>query len=173
MAPARVSYGKAATNKERVKLDINKIKILGKKINELNRQYAGKINFSVSPNMFDYPTNPELIKSIEVGCEAGRDIIYISSNGDIFPCYTLAFPEFKGGNILVDDISNVWDNSKVFKNFRKLKIANLKKCYKCTMIDKCSGGCRGSAYAEFRDIKAPDPVYCSFFLDKEYIESID
>lgn len=173
MAPARLTYGRGEINKEKINLNFEKIKLLGKKISELNRKYTGKINFSVSPNMFDYPTNPELIKSLEVGCEAGRDIIYISSNGDIYPCYSLCFPVFKGGNILIDDVIKVWENSKVFNDFRKLKISNLKKCSKCPMLDKCAGGCRGNAYGEFQDLTAPDPVYCSFFLDKNYLKTID
>jgi len=173
LGPAQVSYGKAEKNYEKVFLSAEKIKLLGKIVNELVDKYSGEMYFSVSPNMFDFPLNPELIKTLEAGCEAGKDTIYISSNGDIYPCYTLAFPEFNAGNIIRENVSEIWQNSEVFKRLRKLSIKDLEKCKKCDHVDKCFGGCRGCAYAKHNDLTAPDPIHCSFFLDKEYRKAIE
>ena len=74
---------------------------------------------------------------------------------------------------MVTSVSDIWENSDVLDKFRKMKIEDLYKCRKCDMVDKCSGGCRGSAFSYFKDLTAPDPVYCSFFLDKNYLKDID
>ncbi len=166
LAPASVTYGKAEKNKDKISLTNEEIKLLGKKISKLSKQYNEKIYFSVSPNMFNFLSNPELVKTVEAGCEAGKDTIYISSKGDVYPCYSLAFPEFKAGNIIKQDITDIWDNSEVFKRFRRLSIDDLEKCKSCPMLDKCFGGCRGMAYAYNKKLNAPDPVYCSFYLDE-------
>lgn len=173
LAPASINYGKAEKNKEKLSITPEEIKLLGKKIGKLNEQYDGKMFFSVSPNMFDFPMNPELVKTVEAGCEAGKEVIYISSKGDVYPCYTLGFPEFKAGNVVEQDLFDIWDNSEVFHRFRKLTINDLEECKDCSMANKCFGGCRGTAYAYHRRLTAPDPVYCSFYLDKEFHEEID
>jgi len=155
--------GRGEKNKDKVNLPLDKIKLLGKRIIEMNNQYKGTMNFSASPNMFDFTKNPELAGSAEIGCDAGKENLYITSNGDIFPCYVLAYSEFKAGNILNDDITEVWKNSKIFEMFRNMSVKDFDKCKNCKFVKDCEGGCRGSAYSYFKSLTAYDPVRCSYF----------
>jgi len=165
ISTAWVEGGMGKINREILFLDSKKVKELGMRILKLSKQYNGTMSFSAAPNMFYFSENPELISGTVLGCDAGKDNLYITSNGDMYPCYTLAFPEFKAGNILQDDVAIVWKNSQIFKRFRQLCVKNFEKCNACSMIEKCEGGCRGVAYARFKSLTAPDPTRCSYFFD--------
>jgi radical SAM protein with 4Fe4S-binding SPASM domain len=76
------------------------------------------------------------------GCSAGYNGITIEANGDIMPCRRLPIVI---GNILQDDLEEVWNNSEVLNNIRdrdKLK----GNCGQCKIKWFC-GGCRGFAWA--------------------------
>lgn len=110
----------------------------------------------------------EKIRSIEStanfigGCGAGRLYLALEPNGDILPC--TFFPrEMKIGNILEDDLLNVWRNDELLWRLRdreKLKYFKIDGskigCGSCENKYVC-GGCRARAVAYFNDPLAPDP----------------
>lgn len=160
-----VNTGKAKENRERLYLDFEKTKLIGNRLLKLIDKYKNKINFSASPKMFNYSKNPELVSGLILGCDAGIENLYVASNGDVYPCYALAFPDFKAGNIKEDDISELWNKSDVFKIFRNLSTKDFDKCKTCKMISHCEGGCRGNAFFKYGSLKAHDPIRCSYFLN--------
>lgn len=74
-------------------------------------------------------------------CTVGVDGICIMPNADVFPCRRL---NISIGNLLKDDLTDIWENSDVLFALRKKY--NLKgKCSSCS-IQYCRG-CRALAYA--------------------------
>ncbi|RLF51747.1 MAG: radical SAM/SPASM domain-containing protein [Thermoplasmata archaeon] len=86
------------------------------------------------------------------GCNCGRLFIRIMPNGDIVPC---SYITEKVGNILEDDIEDIWKNNQLFKNLRNRKLLK-PECSNCEYVYHC-GGCRARAYGYFQDFFAPDP----------------
>ncbi len=85
------------------------------------------------------------------GCFAGRFIIAITTSGDILPC---PFFRVKLGNILIDDILNVWRENQTLMSLRNRE--NLKgKCGSCKYKVLC-GGCRARAFSQSGDVLESD-----------------
>ncbi|MBN2141968.1 radical SAM protein [Candidatus Woesearchaeota archaeon] len=81
------------------------------------------------------------------GCPVGHTLLSIAPNGDIYPCVALSAPEFRIGNALTDNLEDLWKNSQVLKDLRRLKSRIKGKCQTCDRFDRCRGGCRGITYS--------------------------
>ncbi len=92
-----------------------------------------------------------------VGCGAGRTLAVIGADGSVYPCPFLH--DFRAGDLREQSFLDIWQNSAVFEVFRRIKKGDLKgKCRDCEYLpEKCSGGCRASAYAATGDLYAEDP----------------
>jgi len=88
-------------------------------------------------------------------CLQGEFVCALSPEGNILPCPIGNFKEFEVGNILTDDITNLWKNAKHFDYFRDVE--NIDVCNQCDYGKECVGGCRCAAVGYYGDIKAPDP----------------
>jgi len=111
--------------------------------------FVGGLPFCSLPSHYD----PSLISMANV-CDAGITQIVIGPNGGLRPC--VEWPE-EAGNIFVDDIVEVWQNSSVFENIRQYKNTP-KACRNCEQVAYCHGGCRASALAATKDICGFDPI---------------
>ena len=79
-------------------------------------------------------------------CPAGDNFAYIDYNGDLYPCTSL--PNFKLGNLLESNITELWQNSyniKRLRTIKKMKTSDLPECRNCERSKSCDGGCRGDA----------------------------
>jgi GeoRSP system radical SAM/SPASM protein len=101
----------------------------------------------VMASMSDYERDA-LVK----GSTCGKVSLHIRPNGDITPC---GFINIVIGNILKDDISDVWNNSEVLYKMRHKEPKN--KCKSCASYEECVGGCTARALALTGDINNPDP----------------
>lgn len=88
-------------------------------------------------------------------CNAGIVRMHIDSQGGVYPCDFLRFPEFYMGNLLSEQFDNVWNNS-VLKKIRFMKREDKKECRKCN-IKSCTTGCMGIAYCKYSSIYRKDP----------------
>lgn len=86
--------------------------------------------------------------------------IAINSNGDVAPCDGLFnYPEMIIGNVRKNSLWEIWQNSKLLKELRRINPSDLKGvCKKCIYREYCAGGCRAAAYINYRDFRMPDPV---------------
>lgn len=89
------------------------------------------------------------------GCLAGISYCSITPNGDVFPCPYLPL---KVGNVRDTPFSEIWADSKVFKDMKSLDYNG--KCGTCDYKDTC-GGCRARAYFYYDDYMADEP-WCSY-----------
>lgn len=77
-------------------------------------------------------------------CAGGKYKLLINYKGDVYPCSFFQNNDFYCGNILKDDLSEIWKNGKGFIFFRKqyLETKNLPEgCKTCFKKHKCGGGC--------------------------------
>ncbi len=84
------------------------------------------------------------------GCRAGFESIYIDHDGSIFPCPLIPI---KIGDILKDDLAEVWLGSRVLKDLRQK--SKYSKCSKCDYWNICRG-CRAEALALHGDYLSED-----------------
>jgi radical SAM protein with 4Fe4S-binding SPASM domain len=91
-------------------------------------------------------------------CVTG-DVIHITANGDIYPCFYMQFPEFKVGNIKEDNLSEIY-RTDVMENLMDLSVKDFEQCSTCDIRYYCGGGCRGFARAVCGSIYEPDPLDC-------------
>lgn len=87
-------------------------------------------------------------------CDAGLNQIVISPNGDIRSCVCL--PHILG-NILEYDPREVWKSSSFLHFLQRFEHVP-PKCYDCSLVAMCKGGCRAAAYSVYGNFQAIDPV---------------
>lgn len=146
--------GRARENAKDIVLNQEEyIKVI-KNIEKIRKKYKDIIDIKAPLNVFcedDY----DYIEELGFGCFAGKESICIDPLGNVKPCSH--FPkEFICGNILNEELTDIWHNSSILKKFRNLK-GNI-KCNECSEYQKCRGGCRYRAFLN-EDINGVDP-YC-------------
>ncbi|GHU84093.1 radical SAM/SPASM domain-containing protein [Deferribacterales bacterium] len=90
------------------------------------------------------------------GCIAGQSIMFINSNGDVFPC---SYFPLVAGNVFEQSIEDIWDKSELFEGLRDFSRYE-GKCGVCSYVGVC-GGCRARSYAMTGSCFAPEP-HCSY-----------
>ncbi len=98
--------------------------------------------------------NKETIKMIGNYCDAGLNQVIIGPDGGLRPCVCLGE---NLGNILDDDLKEIWNKNKFLLDIRTMKFIP-KECRKCQYVSICRGGCRASAEGYFGKLNAIDPL---------------
>lgn len=96
-------------------------------------------------------------------CGAGKTIVAIDSNGDIYPCHTfIGSKEYYIGNVLHDD----W-GEKIQKhcNLIDATIENREKCRTCEYKFLCLGGCPNIAYRTYGNIYKENTFLCKLYKE--------
>ena len=90
-------------------------------------------------------------------CGTGLKTILIDSDGDVYPCPNHNLPEFKAGSIYEQSFKEIWKNNPIFNKIRSIyDVSKLnEKCSNCPVKYWCSGGCRGEAYENTRNLRSP------------------
>lgn len=91
-----------------------------------------------------------------VYCGSGLSTLLIESNGDLYPCINLAYPEFNIGNLRETPFSTLWTNSPILKRIRSLCVENANNvCPSCVVRYMCGMGCRSETYELTHRITLP------------------
>ena len=90
------------------------------------------------------------------GCLAGLGVLFVSHQGDVFPC---GYLPVKCGNVLEEKLVDIWFGSKDLANMRDTSLLE-GKCGICGYREIC-GGCRGRAYAATGNYMAEEP-FCVY-----------
>lgn len=86
------------------------------------------------------------------GSVCGKLSLNIKANGDMTPC---GFIPIVIGNIVCDDLQQVWKDSVVLEKMRNKEPTG--KCSGCSKYEDCLGGCTARALALTGDMNSPDP----------------
>ncbi|MCP4678099.1 MAG: radical SAM protein [Deltaproteobacteria bacterium] len=88
------------------------------------------------------------------GCQAGLQVIGITSDGTIRGCLSMP-PALNEGNIRERPLSEIWNDPKGFSYNRQFDAASLDgTCSKCPLGPLCRGGCKSLAYAYTGDLNS-------------------
>jgi radical SAM protein with 4Fe4S-binding SPASM domain len=80
-------------------------------------------------------------------CGTGAATFLIDSNGDLYPCQNLVFPEFRIGNLREQPFEQLWLHAPLLQRLRSLCVETLnEKCPRCPVRYLCGGGCRMEIY---------------------------
>jgi AdoMet-dependent heme synthase len=85
------------------------------------------------------------------GCLAGKSFVFVSRNGDVYPC---GYLPLKAGSIREKNFIEIWENSPQLLSLRERALKG--KCGRCSYVDIC-GGCRARSYALTGDFLGADP----------------
>ena len=90
------------------------------------------------------------------GCLAGLGVLFVGHQGDVLPC---GYLPVKCGNVLEQNLSDIWLNNKDLGRMRNSSILE-GKCGICGYREVC-GGCRGRAFAATGNYMAEEP-FCAY-----------
>ena len=88
-------------------------------------------------------------------CTAGITLLTVMENGDLVPCRRMPIVV---GNLLKDNMYDLYKNSKIIKQLQKELIPD--SCKKCENAELCTGGLKCLTYAIFKDLNHKD-IGCS------------
>ncbi|WP_025683555.1 radical SAM/SPASM domain-containing protein [Paenibacillus maysiensis] len=91
-------------------------------------------------------------------CSYNKRNLGIRGLGEVTPCSR--FLPINLGNVRNDSIREA-KNGKLFKDYWKLKISDIKDCVDCRYLKICGAGCRANAFENFGDIYRRDPLNCA------------
>lgn len=81
---------------------------------------------------------PENVKKYMTPCAWGYTKVAVNAQGDLSRCG--ADPRYRLGNIFVDNLKDIWNNSEILKSFRSREYLP-GRCRICESIENCGGGC--------------------------------
>lgn len=143
--------------KDKKDLVINKTMFLSiyKQLRTVKKDFGIHVGFTGGFPICLLPEiNAETVGMIGNYCDAGLNQVIIGPDGELRPCVCL---EKNLGNILEDDLQNIWNNNKFLLDIRKMKFVP-DRCKKCEYVSLCRGGCRASAQGYYGKINAIDPL---------------
>jgi len=82
------------------------------------------------------------------GCNAGRYVIGIQSNGNVSGCLSLQHDSFIVGNVRKRNLKDIREDNEAFsytRGFRKDKLCG--SCKDCSKGDECNSGCLAMGYS--------------------------
>lgn len=93
-------------------------------------------------------------------CVAGLRVVYITSEGDLFPCSSLVHDAFRVGNVYQTPLLELLARPSLHR-VRRIRRGDLAEPCRSCENHGCSGGCRGATFAATGDLFATPP-YCGF-----------
>lgn len=93
----------------------------------------------------------QMTNDFAYGCTAGDTLLTVMENGDLVPCRRMPIVI---GNLLKDDMYDLYTNNDVLKELRKNKIPD--DCKYCEHSEMCHGGLKCLTYAMYRDLNHKD-----------------
>jgi len=76
-------------------------------------------------------------------CSMAETELSINPNGDVFPCHMLHYDKYNCGNLNSVNIKDIYYNSNMLNEIRKINVDNIPQCKSCNYKYFCGGACRG------------------------------
>jgi SynChlorMet cassette radical SAM/SPASM protein ScmE len=149
---------------------------------DLSRRYPGQVTATAGPLALaeeDKMIRESLAAGLTsvpgrgnlCGCGGVFDKIAVLHDGGIVPCHNLS--TLLLGNILTDDIGEVWRNDPVMQSMRhrnEISLETVSACKACNYRGFCTGGCPGGALFLTGELNERSPMDCYRILigEEEY-----
>jgi len=178
--------GAGCTYEDEVALDHVDTLRVGLMLEKLQRKYPGRITANAGPlaklrmyrEMEDARRTGQSISGWKMGflssCGGVFNKFGILHDGSIVPCSMLH--DLTMGNMLADDMLDVWRNSPVIKEVRDryvVQLSEISTCTDCEWVKYCNGGCPGITQQIQKTLLAPSWRGCyRAFLKANGIKSL-
>ena len=136
-------------------------------LHRIRRQTGGPVIDARLGHAFHLPTYRRRMAELYKGepetpfDRAGRSIVAVGPNGDVYPDHHMMFPETSMGNVLEQRLGAIWKNPKwgLIRNGRSAAA----ECRRCDMRLMCGQRSIPLGYSRWRTVEAKDPncVYSS------------
>jgi radical SAM protein with 4Fe4S-binding SPASM domain len=100
-------------------------------------------------------------------CGVGVRSFLINPQGLIGLCPLLTPPDVVLGNVLRDDLLDVWYRHPVFSAFREMTLEDYEDCAGCGFRYRCLAGCRGRAFQMRKSLTGCDEKMLKYFVVPE------
>lgn len=91
-------------------------------------------------------------------CGIGERVLFIDSDGTVYPCPNHVRPAMRVGSIHTDDLGALLDQSPVLQSIRRrYSVERYDACARCPVRRWCAGDCRGEVWALSGTDTAPSP----------------
>jgi radical SAM protein with 4Fe4S-binding SPASM domain len=119
------------------------------------RAFADGIRVMPGNNLGYFGPEEALLRSFEpdghdhyAGCQAGKHVLGIESQGDVKGCPSLQSAHYVGANLRTSSLRDAWNDSDRIGFARTRTRADLWGfCAECAFADTCLGGCTFTAHA--------------------------
>jgi radical SAM protein with 4Fe4S-binding SPASM domain len=96
-------------------------------------------------------------------CGVGTHSVSILSDAKVAPCPVLRENKYIAGNILEQNLKEIWEKSDVFNCFRKDEVKNIKECKNCEFLSDCKGGCKAKSLLLHGTLSNRDSWICTYY----------
>lgn len=117
------------------------------------------------PGSNGHPGRPAM-NAMTKGCLAGTGVLFVSHQGEIFPC---GYLPLEAGSIRRQPLHQIWEQSPLFADLREPDLLG-GKCGLCEFKRVCSG-CRARAFGMTNDYLGEEP-FCTYEPRALQIEEI-
>lgn len=172
--------GTGCTFERELALDHRDTLKAGLKMEELLERYPGRITASAGPlaRLRAYRTletarsTGKMAGGFRMGCFSACGGVFekaaVLHDGTVVPCSILH--DLRLGNILTDDLLDLWRNSPVMNALRRryrLPLSTVPECSDCPWVEYCNGGCPGIVQQMQGTFLRPDwrACYRDFLLE--------
>jgi len=132
------------------------------------RAFAAGILLSPGNNVGYFSRDEKVLRSIHpegddhwAGCNAGRYVMGLESDGAVKGCPSLPTRHYVGGNVRARTLRQIWDEAPELAFTRRRTVADLWGfCRTCPFAAVCLGGCNFTAHALFG--RAGNNPYCHY-----------
>ena len=91
-------------------------------------------------------------------CLAGMEMLYLSPEGDVYPCTALLDERFRVGNVTRRPLPEIWNDPGMTEVARYPRERITGPCRDCEAFPRCGGACRGISHAYTGDLDASFPA---------------
>ncbi len=119
------------------------------------RAFADGILLSPGNNVGYFSHDEKLLRSLVPdgnahwrGCQAGRYVLGIESDGAVKGCPSLPTQHYVGGNVRAETLRRIWDDAPALAFTRRRTVDDLWGfCRACPFAEVCLGGCNFTAHS--------------------------
>jgi len=115
-------------------------------VDKINKKLGIETSFV---DAFPYCLIPEEYHSYLTNCDWGYGTVACDMDGNLSRC--AMSPEYKLGNVLYENVIDIWENDPSLKTFRAKKFLP-EECHNCTYLGKCGGACSMSCGSEQHNV---------------------
>ena len=178
--------GSGCRYSDEVALDQKEILAVGQRLEKLQEKYPGRISAQAGPlaklkmyrEMEDAKATGQLTNRWKMGylssCGGVFSKLGVLHDGSVVPCSMLH--ALTMGNILTDNLLELWNNSSVLQEVRDryvVPLSQIDECRNCEWVKFCNGSCPGIVQQMQNTILAPSWRSCyTNFLNANNIDSV-